>query len=472
MLNLKIKSRLLERLSLIPDCFNKKLSNFTVSRFLAILIVALFHNSALYSQDSLELKSVSIFENCKAGDFIKVAEYFDETIKSKLDAGQLSYLWGSLEERVGKMKPVQSRMISSEVKDSITIYYIPCDFEKLSIDLKLGFNSSGKVIGFFLIPPTGTVSYKRPEWIGPGVIKERDIEIPGTRFKLKGKLTLPAQGTRFPLVILVHGSGPQDMDVTIGPNRIFSDLAMSLAANGVAVLRYHKRTYNHIGDLYSGYDQLTPYEETVEDVRFAYDYAVSLPETDSASVFVLGHSFGGMMSARIAKTVPQLKGLVVMAANASPLENIVISQMKYLFQNDTASGLSGMSIKKAEAAKRIVSAHQYNSNTPADSLLLGLTPAYWDYLKAYDQVEEMKSVNKPVLFVQGGRDYQVPVSEFEIWKKNLAGRGDFNFLLYPELNHLFMKGEGLSLPLEYENRGNVSRQVTDDISKWIFEKSR
>lgn len=437
-----------------------------------MLMVVLSHYHSLYGQGSLELKAISIYENCKSGDFIKVAEQFDSTIKSKLDAGQLSYLWGSLEERVGKMKPVQSRMISSEVKDSVTIFYVPCDFEKLSIDLKLGFNSSGKVIGFFLIPPTGTVSYKRPEWIGPGVIKERDIEIPGTRFKLKGKLTLPAQGDHFPLVILVHGSGPQDMDVTIGPNRIFSDLAMSLAANGVAVLRYHKRTYNHIGDLYSGYDQLTPYEETVEDVRFAYEYAATLPETDTASVFVLGHSFGGMMSARIAATVPQLKGLIVMAANASPLEEVIISQMKYLFQNDTASGLSGMSIKKAEAAKRIVSAHQYTSNTPADSLLLGLTPAYWDYLKAYNQVEEMKKVNKPVIFLQGGRDYQVPVSEFEIWKKNLAGKDNFTFLVYPELNHLFLKGEGLSLPSEYEKRGNVSRQVTDDISGWILKQSK
>lgn len=440
--------------------------------FLAIILLNFINCTSVFGQESLEVKAKSILESCKSGDFIKAVDYFDETIKLKLDAGQLSYLWGSLEERVGQVKPVQSRLISSEVKDSITIFYIPCDFERMALDLKLGFNSSGKVVGFFLIPPAAAVSYKKPDWIGPGVIREKDVEIPGTRFKLKGKLTVPAQGDHFPLVILVHGSGPQDMDVTIGPNRIFSDLAMSLAANGIAVLRYHKRTYNHIGDLYAATDQMTPYDETVEDVKFAFDYAASFPEIDSTSIFVLGHSFGGMMSARIASTTPQVKGLIVMAANASPLENLIVSQMKYLFQNDTASGLSGVALKRAEAAKRIVSAHQYSSTTPADSLLLGLSPAYWDYLKGYDQVNEMKVFKKPVLFLQGGRDYQVPVSEFEIWRKNLEGKGNFTFKLYPDLNHLFMTGEGLSLPAEYEKRGNVSRKVTDDISGWVLERIR
>ena len=46
----------------------------------------------------------------------------------------------------------------------------------------------------------------------------------------------------FPAVVLVHGSGPHDRDESIGPNKPFRDLAHGLTRDGIAVLRYEKRT--------------------------------------------------------------------------------------------------------------------------------------------------------------------------------------------------------------------------------------
>ena len=51
----------------------------------------------------------------------------------------------------------------------------------------------------------------------------------------------------FPGVVLVHGSGPNDRDESIGPNKPFRDLAEGLASRGIAVLRYDKRTRTHAG---------------------------------------------------------------------------------------------------------------------------------------------------------------------------------------------------------------------------------
>ena len=48
-----------------------------------------------------------------------------------------------------------------------------------------------------------------------------------------------------PGVVLVGGSGPVDMDETIGPDKPLRDLAHGLAAQGIAVLRYDKRTHDH-----------------------------------------------------------------------------------------------------------------------------------------------------------------------------------------------------------------------------------
>lgn len=56
-------------------------------------------------------------------------------------------------------------------------------------------------------------------------------------YPLPGLLTLPDGAGPFPAVLLVHGSGPQDRDEAVGPNRPFRDLAVGLAALGVASLR-------------------------------------------------------------------------------------------------------------------------------------------------------------------------------------------------------------------------------------------
>src|SRR5690606_37219939 len=69
-------------------------------------------------------------------------------------------------------------------------------------------------------------------------IGEGDAALPAT-------LALPAGEGPFPAVVLVHGSGPHDRNETVGPNRPFLDIARGLAAQGVAVLRYEKRSKAH-----------------------------------------------------------------------------------------------------------------------------------------------------------------------------------------------------------------------------------
>src|SRR6185437_11029464 len=60
---------------------------------------------------------------------------------------------------------------------------------------------------------------------------------------LPGTLTVPAGDGPFPAVLLIAGSGPNDRDETIGPNKPFADLARALAMHGIASLRYDKRTF-------------------------------------------------------------------------------------------------------------------------------------------------------------------------------------------------------------------------------------
>ena len=71
---------------------------------------------------------------------------------------------------------------------------------------------------------------------------ERGFEVVNGEHRLPGTLCLPDGDVRA-VVVFVHGSGPQDRDETLGPNRFFLSLAHAFAAEGIASLRYDKRTF-------------------------------------------------------------------------------------------------------------------------------------------------------------------------------------------------------------------------------------
>ncbi|MCK7525181.1 MAG: hypothetical protein MZV64_50040 [Ignavibacteriales bacterium] len=56
---------------------------------------------------------------------------------------------------------------------------------------------------------------------------------------------MPKGAGPFPGLVLVHGSGPNNRDEELGPNKPFKDLAWGLATRGIAVLRYDKRSKVH-----------------------------------------------------------------------------------------------------------------------------------------------------------------------------------------------------------------------------------
>src|SRR5690606_29657538 len=113
------------------------------------------------------------------------------------------------------------------------------------------------------------------------------------------------------------GSGPHDRDETVGPNKPFLDIARGLAAQGVAVLRYDKRTKARPQDYADG--SVTIDSETTDDAVFAVAALREAPGIDPARVYVLGHSQGAMMAPRIAARSGHVAGLVLLAAPARPL---------------------------------------------------------------------------------------------------------------------------------------------------------
>ena len=151
-----------------------------------------------------------------------------------------------------------------------------CRFEAAAVEMKVVFDAASRIAGFFVVPAQAHHAWTCPAYADTLRFTEREVTVGAPGWPLPGTLTVPAGPGPHPAVLLVHGSGPNDRDETVGHNRPFRDLAWGLASRGVAVLRYEKRTRAHAARVAEMLDSLTVREETVDDAVAALASLLSL----------------------------------------------------------------------------------------------------------------------------------------------------------------------------------------------------
>jgi len=144
-----------------------------------------------------------------------------------------------------------------------------------------------------------------------------------------------------------------------------------------------------------------------------------------------------------------------MAGNVRPLEELIVDQVEYL------ASLKGNLTAEDQAKLAEIKKNPFAG--------MNLPTPYLADLKGYRPDVEAKSLNTPMLILQGERDYQVTMKDFILWKSALGGQSNVTFHTYPKLNHLFIAGEGKSQPEEYQEPGHVDEQVISDIANWILQ---
>ena len=312
-----------------------------------------------------------------------------------------------------------------------------------------------------------TPQLKTPDYVTPSAFTEREVTVgEGTPWPLPATLSLPATAGPHPAVVLVHGSGPNDRDESIGMSKPFRDIAWGLASRGVAVLRYDKRTRVHGARVATSKEPFTVKDETVDDALVAAELLRRTPGVDPKRVFVLGHSLGGGMIPRIAGRDAGLRGFVILAGYTRGLLDEALRQYEYLFNLD--GKLSDREREIIEQTRR--DAARLKELKPADAAgvsLQGIPAAYWLDLRDYSPAAEARKLDRPVLVLQGERDYNVTMDAFADWRRALAGSKRAAFKSYPKLDHAFLEGEGPASDADYQRPRNVARQVVEDIADWI-----
>jgi alpha-beta hydrolase superfamily lysophospholipase len=270
-----------------------------------------------------------------------------------------------------------------------------------------------------------------------------------------------------PAVVLVHGSGPNDRDETIGPNKPFRDLAWGLAERGIVVLRYDKRSYARPDDLAAVGEDLTVREEVIDDVHAALSLLWTVSEVDDDAVFVLGHSLGGAVVPRIAAEYSQLAGIVVLAGSTLPLPEKMLSQTIYIAELDgQVSEAEKEQITQLEADVTRLR-RGLRGEEAITGFILGAPLGYYRDLEEHDPVALAAEVELPTLVLQGSRDYQVTLDDFRRWERALSDRSGACLKLYEGLDHLFRSGDGPPGPHDYDRAQPMEDEVIEDIAAWM-----
>jgi len=302
----------------------------------------------------------------------------------------------------------------------------------------------------------------------PSAFIAREVSFLSGELKIPGTLCLPAEHSgRLPLVVFVHGSGPHDRDETIGPNKPFRDLAQGLAAAGIASLRYDKRTFAFRTQIDP--KTLTLDAEVIDDAVAALHFAQTLPEVAPRQVFLLGHSLGATLAPYIAVRAPHLRGIILMAALARPIDETIADQIAYRLrvagQSEAAIAQQIEEMQKAFARVR--------SGEAANSEMIMFAPAsYWRDFMQRNIPAAIRESPVPLLILQGGKDYQVKKADYDLLWQALADKPDSQreFHWFADLNHLFIPVAGESTGAEYGRPGHVDLQVIETIAHWIRQQ--
>lgn len=309
------------------------------------------------------------------------------------------------------------------------------------------------------------------------IAQTEEVTFESDTFTLEGTIEWPndLQGP-VPAVILIHGSGPNDRDQTFslfgGNSRClypklfgrtiknFRDIAEFLAENGVAVLRYDKRTFTYQDTLLAK-DLVV--DDFVDDAEAAIRYMRSRMEVDPEQLFVLGHSQGSGIAIDAAQN-ESVKGVISMAGPSIGADTIIAEQFRYItarcnFDPDLGDDIADQLYRQFNQIRvgqfDLCKDIEVKFPMAPEPFLLGKGKFWESWLKLTDRTLELyRSTDTKKWAVNGDDDFNVPVEQLQAF----ADIPEVRTTVYPGLNH-YMTTEDFPV---------VSQDFLDDLLEWIL----
>lgn len=376
-------------------------------------------------------------------------------------------------------------------------------FIKDSLKIKGTFVQRGMSLPLELKKVDKVAEIKRPQTPKkPYPYNEEEITFENKEAKitLAGTFTFPKGEGKYPAVVMVSGSGPQDRDETLMNHKPFLVIADYLTQNGIAVLRFDDRG---IAKSKGSFASATS-ADFATDAMAAVEYLKTRKEVDTKKIGVAGHSEGGLIAPMCAVNSSDVSFIVLLAGPGVSGKDVIILQTELITR---ANGSKEEDVQKAKnenarifnvVAEEADSLQMFNklltmynddiskmnedekkkpenSKESFDRNVKQILNPWFRFFIKYDPKPTLEQVTVPVLALNGGKDLQVdPKQNLSEIEKALKAGGNNNFKVIelPGLNHLFQPAITGS-PSEYSNiETTFSEDALKIMKDWILEVTK
>jgi len=315
------------------------------------------------------------------------------------------------------------------------------------------------------------------------------------KISLSGTLTLPSKKGKYPVAILISGSGAQDRDETFMGHKPFLVLSDYLTRQGIGVLRFDDRGH---GKSTGDFGAATT-EDFSKDVLSAVTYLKSRKDIDLKHIGLIGHSEGGIIAPLVANQTKDVSFIVLLASTGISGAELSVMQSKTLrgfpvkdevaYEKDTRKAIAIVtSNKSTKEIKNELTAH-YNAflrpiltslGAPEKNINAFITTQIktsikpWSrYFLQYNPADEFEKLQIPVLSLNGNKDTQVDAKINQAGIKNALIKGknkDYKIVELENLNHFFQECETGKMNEYRKIDQTFSPVALKEISDWVLKR--
>ena len=336
------------------------------------------------------------------------------------------------------------------------------------------------------------------------ITEDIEYDNPDKSVHFGATFTKPYGPGKFPVALLITGSGQQDRDETILSHKPFAVIANYLTLRGVAVLRVDDRGMGKTkGDLSKATSK-----DFAQDAMASLDYLKTRQDIDTQKIGLIGHSEGGMIAPMIATQRKDVAFIVMLAGpgikiiDAMTLQNIDLIKsagvspkeaetygtfykklVQTLLEEKLAAAATGKATDLIKAWQKEVGdtlvlhttgiTDGVTMNNYINAMVTTIKNPWYDFFLRYDPTPNLQKLQIPILALNGAKDLQV-ASQPNLTAIQLAltkaGNKDVTTQELPNLNHLFQTCKKCTIAEYGELQETFSPDALKIMGDWISQR--
>lgn len=307
---------------------------------------------------------------------------------------------------------------------------------------------------------------------------------------LKGTLTLPKKEGKYPVVIIISGSGPQDRNGAMFGHNLYWVIADQLTKNGIGVLRFDDRGVGESG----GKVEQTNIETNSADVKGAIAYLKTRKDIITSKIGLTGHSIGGIVAPKVATETKDVNYMILMAGPGLDGDKLMLSQKA---ASERLLGIPEDQIMQGQELIKGAYDIIINSKSDTDGIKTEVAAYFKEKIgtmvpesqiisiteqitgnEVFSLIESKPSqylskIKCPVLAINGSKDFQVPAKDnLAAIKKAVEGGSNTKVetIEMEGLNHLFQESKTGALSEYAEIEQTISPVALNAMTLWILQQ--